>query len=371
MNEAYFLNSSLFEEARLQIKATMDLATQQHLDIFGQTWYDKHFTHSEFPRSVNEFTAILEEVHAAPAASTINEYSERPIRSLDGFGKIKAEMLTVAHTYKLEDEDLAGISNAQRLYKGQQLLDYVVNKLMNVRSKAIQGIRNRQDMLILTLLSNDGKYTFTNENDPGSPYIGQTLDFGFDATHAASANTPWTEANKSTVNVLEDIMSIYQSATIKPTKMLMEPERLFYILSTDKAKLYVNGSDRASRPISKTDLDNLLAQYGLPAIELVQREIRIDANGGKTVSMVDPWKKGQILFVPEDNFGTIERKLTAAEDGRPSPGVEYAYYNGIEVANWTQGLRENTNYTEFVSAALTSTPVVENIRNMYSLDTKA
>lgn len=375
MLENSFFFSDIYKEATDVIKNIMDDATQRRLDIFGKVWFKDHFTMSRYPRTESEFTAILEEVHAAPAASTINEFSERPIRSIDGFGKVKAQMLAVGHTYKLEAEDLRAIRDMQRRYAGiknhEELVRFIVEKLMNVRSKAIQGVLNRQDLLILSMLSNDGKYTFTAENDPGSPFIGQTLNFGFNASHATSVTTPWTDANIETVDVLEDIMGTVSPATIKPTEMYMERERVFYMLRTKKLKLYVNGSDRASQPISIDDMNALFARYDLPAIKLIQREVRVDADGGKTTKMVNPWKKGKILFTVGSQFGTIERKITDAEDGLASPGVGYSYYDGIEVMNWTQGVKEGTNYTEYVSAGLTSTPVVDGIRNMYTLDTKA
>jgi hypothetical protein len=132
--------------------------------------------------------------------------------------------------------------------------------------------------------------------------------------------------------------------------------------------LYVNGSDRASAPISVEDVNRLFARYNLPEIELVQSEIRIDKNGGKTRTMSQPWAEGKILFVPQDHFGTIEHQVTDADLDLKSPGVEYSKFNNIEVTNWTQGLKEGTNYTEFTSAAITATPVVDIIGNMYSLD---
>ncbi len=375
MNDNSFFFSDIYKEATDVIKNIMDEATQKHLDIFGKVWFKDHFTISRYPRTESEFTAILEEVHAAPAASTINEFSERPIRSLDGFGKVKAQMLSVGHTYKLEAEDLRTIRDMQRRYAGiknhEELIRFVVAKLMNVRKKAIQGVLNRQDVLILSLLSNDGKYTFTEENDPGSPFIGRTLDFGFDASHAATVTTPWTDANIDTVDVLDDIMSTIAPATIKPTEMYMERERIFYMLRTKKLKLYINGNDRASQPVSIEDMNTLFARYDLPEIKLIQREVRIDSNGGKNSTKVYPWKKGKILFTVGSQFGTIERKITDAEDGMPSPGVTYSYYDGIEVMNWTQGVKEGSDYTEIVSAGITSTPIVDGILNMYSLDTQA
>ena len=374
MNENSFFSSQLYKDAADQVVAVMDKAQEKHLDIFGKPWYKKHFATSEYPRIGSEFYAILENVHAAPAASTINANSERPIRSLDGFGKVRLEMMTAAHTYKLEAEDLRAIAEMQRVYANNgyaKLLDYVFKKLLNVRERAIQGIMGNIDLRVLELLSNKGQFTFTQENDPNSPFIGTTLDFGFDMAHAAESNIPWTKANIKTVDVLDDIMSICSNATIKPTKMLMSRDRLMYMLSTDKLRLYVNGSDLASRPISKADLDNLLAQFELPTIEIVEREVLVEKDGGKTKHTIQPWNKNTILFVPDDTFGTIERRMTDNELGLSSDGVTYSNYEGIEVQKWQSGTVQNTQYTKFVSAELTYAPVVESIQNMYSLDTKS
>ena len=60
--------------------------------------------------------------------------------------------------------------------------------------------------------------------------------------------------------------------------------------------------------------------------------------------------------------------MTDADLVGKDKGVEYAKYNHIEVTNWEQGIKENTNHTEFVSAGLTYSPVVDTIKDMWSLD---
>lgn len=372
------LNTPLYKEAVEEIRFRMDGASERNIQLFGQTWFSKHFRMGDFARSEAEFTSILGQMHAAPAASTINQFSARPIRSLEGFGKVKAEMMTAAHTYKLEAEDLRAIALYQKLYPAardrQKVLDYIVNKLMNVREKAIKGVQERIDITVLSLLSNDGKYTITKDNDPGSPYIGTELDFGFDATHASKVSTSgdiWNESNAATVNVLEDIMSINDQAQANGyafEKILLRREQLMYMLTTSKLKLYVNGNDRASRPITINDVEDLFAKYGLPTFEIVQHISTVEKDGGKTRTQFQPWTAGKLLFVPSNDFGTIEHLITDADLIGPDEGVQYAKYNHIEVTSWEQGLKEGTNHTEFVSALLTSTPVVDAIKDMWSLD---
>ena len=378
MPEANFLTTPIYQEAVEQVRFMMDGASERQIRLFGETWFSKHFKMGDFARTESEFTAILGQLHAAPAASTINEFSERPIRSLEGFGKQKAEMLTAANTYKLEAEDLRAIAMYQRLYPSaadkQKVLDFIVKKLLNVREKAVKGVQERIDITVLSLLSNDGVYAITKDNDPGSPFIGSQLEFGFDPTHALqveNANSVWDEAHAATVNVFEDIMSICDLAAANGyafEKILLRREQLMYMLTTSKLKLYINGSDKASQPISIEEVERFFAKYGLPAFEVVSHISTVEYNGGKSRNRFQPWKEGKLLFVPSDNFGTIEHKMTDADLIGKDQGVEYAKYNQIEVTSWQQGLKEGTNHTEFVSAMLTSTPVVDSIKDMYSLD---
>lgn len=378
MPELNFLSTPLYKEAVEQIRFMMDGASERNIRLFGQTWFEKHFKMGDFARTEAEFTAILGQMHAAPAASTINQYSERPIRSIEGFGKVKAEMLTAAHTYKLEAEDLRAIALYQKLYPAakdrQKVLDYIVKKLMNVREKAIKGVQERIDITVLSLLSNDGKYTITKDNDPGSPFINTELDFGFDPSHAVKVSTSsdiWNTANAATVDVLEDLLAICDQAQANGysfEKILLRREQLMYMLTTAKLKLYINGSDNASKPITLDDINIFFAKYDIPPFELVRHISTIEKDGGRSRTSFQPWKEGKLLFVPSDNFGTIEHQMTDADLIGPDQGVQYAKYNHIEVTNWEQGLKENTNHTEFVSAALTSTPVVDSIKDMWSLD---
>lgn len=375
MPEQSFLSSPLYQEVLGEVKLIMDGAAQRHIDLFGQPWYKKHFKMGDFARTEGEFKALLGQVRLAPAASSINQYSERPIRSFEGLGTVNAEMVTWAHTYKLDAETIRAIALYQKLYPSTadktKVMNFIRTKLLNARGKVIEGVENRLSYIAATILSNDGVYTFTKENDPGSPFIGQTMNFGWDDSHSYKVSTAtdiWSEANAGTVNILEDLMGIQDAAEVPLKKMLMRREQAMYMLTTAKMKLYVNGSDRASAPITIEDVNTLLAKYDLPEIELVRVETKFEENGGKVQRTVQPWTLGKILFVTDDNFGTFEHQMTDADLGLKSPGIEYTKYNNIEVQSWVQGIKEGTNYTEFQSAAITTTPVVESIKDMYSLD---
>ena len=376
MPDQSFLFSPLYQEALGEVKLILVRAAQRHIDLFDKpAWYKKHFKMGDFARTESEFKALLGEVRTAPAASSVNQYSERPIRSYDGLGTVSAEMVTWAHTYKLDAETIRAIALYVKMYPGAadrtKVLNFIRTKLLNARKKAIEGVENRLTYIAASVLSNDGVYTFTKDNDPGSPFIGQTMNFGWDPTHSMKVKTSadiWNETNAATVNVLEDLMAIQDTAEVPLKKMLLRREQAMYMLTTAKMKLYVNGSDRASAPITLEDVNTILAKYELPEIEIVRVETKFEENGGKKQRTVQPWTLGKILFVPDDNFGTFEHQMTDADLGLKSPGVDYVKYNNIEVTSWVHGIKEGTNYTEFQSAEITTTPVVETIKDMYSLD---
>lgn len=363
-----FLQSDLFKEAVEVVKFRLDEASKREVNVFGQPWYLKHFNWDSEGMTEAEFTTLLGQLHYTIAASTINQWSADPVRKLDGYGKLKQEMLTYSHVYKLEAEDLRDIATyikvANKSHK--DLVNYIANRLMNVRERAINGIHERLDIIILGALSNAGVFTFTADNDPGSPYIGSQLQFGFDPAHIGTITTPWTDANIATVDVIDDIQSIVGDSVVEQTKMLMLPETAQYMLKTSKLHLYINGSDRASTPITLNQVNAEFERLGLPTIELVRKKSRT-LKGADDVHF-NPWKAGQILFVPDNNFGVIKSRLSDAEVGLKENDVDYSYYSRIEVANWVVGLKQGSNYTEMVRARVTAMPSMPSIADMYTVN---
>lgn len=370
--ENNFFESPLFQEALKIVEFRMDEASKRQVNIFGQTWYEKHFKVAEYAKTRDEFSTLLGQLHLTIAASTLNKDAEAPVRPLDGFGTVKQEMLRFGNIYQMKGEDIRAIAEYQRLYNRtadrQMVVNYIVEKLFDLRKKAVDGVKERLDILILSMLSNDGKFTFTAENDPNSPFIGQTIEFGFDAGHVLAADTAWTAANKATVDVIGDISDVVMAAEVTPTKMLMDKETLNYILGTTLLKRYINGTDAATRPITATQVNEELERLGLPTIELVQKKSR--TFDGSEFHVFTPWKKGKILFIPEDKLGTIEHLVSDHDMGIVDPGVSYSKYDNIEITSWTTGQREGTRHTEHVKASLVGTPVWDSALNCLSLDTK-
>lgn len=360
-----FLTEKIYDEALQQVNFRFDAANERNFNLFGGSWYTKHFSWNPNPRTSEEFKTVIGKNYFNIAASTINKNSGDPVRSIDGFGEIKQSMFTHAHTFKLEAEDLRNIAIYQKMFGNnpKQLMDYIVNKLYEVRMRAANGIHERMDIMILTALTNAGNYTFTENNDPNSPFVGQTINFGTPST--GSVDTEWTAANASTVDPIQDISDVCDALDVPAVKILMSKARVLYMLSNAKVRAYINGKDYSGNPVTLAMLNNFMAGIGLPTIEVVRKKSRVQKND--SFIEVEPFDGKKIVFVPAEQFGTIESTFTDKELGLASPGVAYQNVGRIELSNWKSGEKEGTNYTEYTKAKVTAAPAIDRLNDMYQL----
>lgn len=364
-----FFQSNEYLNAVKRVKVRLEQASAQNVNIFGKTWYEKHFTVNSTPHPTHEFTTLLEQSHLPIAASTISTNAAEPLRMKDGFKSLEQSMYTYAHAYRMDIDEFRELylmslvpgSNATAM-KG------IVDKLMKFDGMAVDGVKARLDAIILGALSNEGKFTFTKDLDPQSPFIGKTIDFGMDATHCAevgSGNT-WVAANKGTVDPLAVIDEVCRRSNVTLNKILTDKETLYFILSTTAMKNYINSVQTVNQPLTPAMLNNFLTANGLPTIEVVERKIRVQ--DGLSTAEVTPWKAGKLLFVPSDNFGTIETGMTDREMGFASEGVKYSNYGRVELAHFSLGERENTSYAEITKAKMIAIPSIDGILDMWSVD---
>lgn len=364
-----FFESDIFKQAAKQVAFRMEKAAERNVEIFGKTWYQNHFSVNPTPHTVDTFDAILGNTTMPIAASTINGNSAEPMRQLDGFGSITQKMYTHAHAYRLDSSELREMLIMTKTLPEKQVLEYITNKLMNINTRSVDGVRARVDLIILTALYMNGKFTFTDENDPGSPFIGQTLEFGFDPTHAVtvgSGNT-WVAGNEDTVDPFKEIQDVVDHSPVAFERILINKQDLNYILKCKSMKNYINTVQTVNAPLTAAKLNQFMSDNGLPSFEVVQRRVRVQGADFST-SELTPFGAGKLVFLPSNKIGTIETRLSDAELGLKSPEVEYSYYGRIELARYKMGEKQNTQYTEITKARMTAAPVFDSIKDMYSLD---
>lgn len=370
--KSIFEYNPIFKEAAQRVIFRLEAASKEHVNIFGQPWYTKHFTMGAVPHTEKDFKTILGKLHLPVAASTINDRAAEPLRMNQGFEDLKQTMFTHAHAYSMStDEILELMKLADLAEKNSDItaVDYITNELMNQVKSAVEGVDARLDIIILGALSNKGKFTFTKENDPTSPFVGQEIDFGMKASNCAEVGSghEWVTANLKTVDPIVEIEEVLSRQRRKIKKILLDDATLRFIRRTDAMKNYVNSTLYPNQPVSVGALNRWMTDNQYPIFEVVDREVGVEV--GDRINPYTPFKAGQLVFLPEDRIGTIETCLSPAQRGLKSDGVEYSYYGRIEVRRLTQGEKENTDYREITKASLTAAPSMDTIDNILTLDT--
>lgn len=372
--KSIFESNALFKEALRKVNFRIDAASKARVELFGKTWAQKHFVYGATPHLTKDFKTILGKMHLTIAASTINGKSAEPLRMNQGFEEKMQKMFTYAHAYKMEGDEIRNLilmAEAAAKSADRQAVEYIANVLFDQQKEAVQGVRERMDLIILETLSNHGSFTFSADNDPQSPFIGETLDFGFDANKKGTVGggNTWVDANKATVDPIKEIDDVMKAnRLVKPKKVLLDYSTMLYIMSCDKMKGYLNSTQYPNNPITAERINSWMQEWGLPTFEVVDKICLVQ--DGDTLKEYNPWKAGQLVFIPEDKLGTIETAFSDAELGMKSEGVQYNQYGRIETRRFTQGEKENSDYAEITKASMTGAPSFESAKYITTLDTQ-
>lgn len=372
MAKSIFEYNPIFKEAMQRVKFRLEAASQEHVNIFGLPWYTKHFVMGTVPHTEKDFKTILGKLHLPVAASTINDRAAEPLRMNQGFEDLKQTMFTHAHAYEMTTDEILELKKLADLAEKEgdiAAVDYIADELMNQLRCAVEGVDARLDIIILGALSNKGKFTFTAENDPGSPFVGQTIEFGMKASNCAEvgAGNEWVPENLSKVDPIVEIEDVLARQRRKIKKILTDINTVRFIQRTAAMKGYVNSVQYPNQPVSLGALNRWMADNQYPVFEIVEREVGIQRNG--KIDTFVPFKAGQMIFLPEEQIGTIETCLSPAQQGVKSDGVKYSYHGCTEVRRFTQGEKENSDYREITKASLIAAPSMNTIDSILTLDT--
>lgn len=372
--------NEIFKTAAQNVSYRMNEASKQKAEIFGKIWHEKYFPLGAAPRLQSDFKTILDKMHFTIAASTIDGRASEPVRVKQGLSKIERSMFTHAHAFRHDHDEIRelvimtqlAIANKAVNPDGyQQAVEAVENYLMNSVSDAVMGVKARLSIIILEALSNEGKFTFTDKNDPGSPYIGETIDFRMPAENCGkvgSANT-WIDANLNTVDPVKEISDVMlKHKRMKFAKILVRQETVNFMLRTKAYKEYVNNQlTSPNQPLTLDRINAWNAANGFPTFEVV--EFMTGIQHDYRVEDYEPFKEGMMVFVPAGNLGTIETLIPDSQLNMKSEGVTYKDYNRVEVRELRYGEKENSNYTEITKGSMTGAPSISAIANIVSLDT--
>lgn len=383
--KSIFEYNPLMRDALERVQYRIDAASKENVDLFGQTWYKKHFKVNPIPHIRGEFDTILGAAHITIAASTINGRALEPLRAKGELAELRQKMFKHAHAYKLTADEILNMLDKAEIIKRNggaqgeaQAVAFLADQLMDNTLEAANGVDARLDYIILSALSNGGKHAVTQKNDPQSPFVGLTMDFGLPAANQAvvgagnewynETSGQWNTALQATLDPIKEINDVLKKSRKRMQTILVDEDTLEYIMGCEKLKTYLNNQlTFPNEPIDIVKLNAYMTAHQKPTFEVVYREI--DIQNGDEVETQTPWRTAQLVFLPSNQIGTIETKFTDKERGIQDENVKYANIGRIELHRMAYGEYEASEYYELLKAGITAAPSFTTFDQVLTLDT--
>lgn len=360
--------SSIFGELTRNIQTRIDKASELNKQLFDKVIY-RSYLDWDTPTIGLDFEEIIGKYNVTIAAATIGDNSKEPIIGSNGLDTVKERVLNHAITRPMSMQDyrkILEIMDTKALsdsVKKQKLIDLMWSDVSTV----VNGVEARLDMIFLGALSNEGKFTFDNKNNPEGGVRG-AIDYNQPASNIAQAKTKWTETNIDSVDCMEDIQAILDAADDKTVlgKVLAAPSVIAYMCRTKKMKQMIWGTDKGSRLVQLSDINAYLEANGYPQFEKIRRQVRVQDNG--KITSVNPFNAKNIVFIPAGKLGVVKNAFSDNELN-PESDVSYSNYGRIRVSKWHVGETKGANKGEFTKAESLSLPVITEMDNIYTLKT--
>lgn len=364
-----FIYSSIFGDLTRQVQVRIDAASELRKRLFDQPIYSRYMDWDAPTIGLN-FEELIGSYNLSIAAVTLDSRGKDVIMGNEGLETIAKKVLRHTMTYPMPIEEYRKILQIldSRLIGDSQKAQQLVNLMWKGVANTVQSVEAKLDIIFLGALSNEGVFTFDDNNNPEGGVRG-VVDYKMPASNKASATTAWTEANINTVDCFEDIQQVVDAAGDKVVfeKILLDRSKLSYMLRNKALKQVILGTDKKNSPLMLTELNTFLQQNEYPILEVIRRQTRIQNNG--RIYEYKPWNAKNLVFVPSGKLGTVKNAYADSEL-KQDPGVSYSNYGRIRVSQWGIGEKEGSDSVEFTKAQSWSLPVFTEMNGIFSLKTE-
>ena len=367
---ADFKYSSIFGELTKNVQIRFDAVSELHKRLFDNVIFENYLDW-DVPTIGLDFEELIGQYNLSVAAPTIGDNSKEAILGTNGMETLKERILNHAITLPMTIQDYRKVlqildskSLSDRV-KTQQLVNLMWGNVESV-TKSVLG---KLDLIFLRGLSNEGVIELDDTNNPEGGVHGR-ISYNQPAENIATSSTPWTDANKDSVDCFEDIQAVIDAAQDKVTfaKILLAPAQISYICRSKKVKMMVWGSDKSSRMVQLKDLNAYMQENDFPVFEPIRRQVIIQ--NGKARTPYTPWNANNLVFVPDGKLGLV-KNAWANNELKEEAGVAYSNYGRIRVSQWGAGETQNSNGVEFTKAEVLALPVITEMNGIYTLKTQA
>lgn len=289
--------------------------------------------------------------------------SPLPLKNRDSISKASGDIPKMGIELSLNERQLKDLDTLVAL--GGNTQD-ILGVIFKDTPKVITAIYERLEAIFLQALST-GVALVDDDKNVGT---GIRLDFGHPAVNKFGVVALWS--NPVTAKPMDDIQRVLDKAVLDGniiTTVKLDKTAFNNLAKTDQAKqIYAFGAGFVGANIpapSISQLNTVLQDRFGFSFELIDRSVRYEKNGAQVA--YKPWSDGAIVFLTQDNVGTLAY-TTLAEENRPVAGVTYTKADSyILVSKYSEN---KPSLAEFTSSQAMVIPVIANVANIYIMDTK-
>lgn len=348
----------------------MQVMIDKTKEIFAPLWFPKFFDWGNTTVDLN-FQTVIGRSRIEAAAKVVDRESPTPLGSRANIEKLSGSVPAIKQGFKMNEEDyramltIQNMNNISDQVKKTQLLDLLFGDVKKAGNAPLKSV----DIMCLQAVST-GKVSINSTTNPSGLALGD-IDLLMPATNKKSVVEKWSVASTTPANVkpLTDIKNVVKAAKAKGIrfeKMLMRIEAFWYMQKStevlDELKVYYNPGSNAKVGASLDRVNEMLAAYKMPIIEIVDATVGIEKDGA--ISTLEPFNEYAVSFIPSGKLGIIHNAYTI-EQLKPVKNVDYANFGKVHISKWAQ----NNPWGEFTQGELNAFPGLEAIDHIFILDT--
>lgn len=323
------------------------------------TYLHKTMLRKEYSADQKWESASLNTHHVA--ADMVAMDSPLPLKQRDSVSSASGKLPKIGMKKALKESDL----NAVNIMKSQGAnLTQIANKLINDSVACSVGIDERNEANFLTALS-EGACLVEEENNTGTAL---RVNFGYLTENQFGVKVADAISHDDIKRVIakadEDGNTITRIALALSTyNKLRQTQWAKELVANYRGQVYTNPANLAVPTASAFDEAFADDNNGITFLK-IDRSVIVEKNGVR--KSIKPWSANKLIFLTSEEVGALVWG-TLAEKTNPVAGV---VYTTIEDYKLMSKYSKNDPLQEWTSGQALVLPVIENVDQIYSLDSK-
>lgn len=313
-------------------------------------------------QTINDITfEYVQGANEAPVmASVIGYGAEAPIEGRPPLGaSVSGELPAIKRKAAISEKEIIRFLQPRaETNEKQQAIDYVYG----LTARLIQGVHSRVEWLRIKALSEPVlQYDHNNVKFSVDYGFNKKLQFDLDSTQdgtgaSIDVGDSWDEHETSTP--LSDLVFMaerYKEETgTSAATLLLSSIAVSHILRSDSVMDIILGTNGGSRPVTRAELNTLLAELDLPTLRTFDSQVRTEALNGD-ISSEKLLDVERAVFLPDFAVGSTlfgptaeSRQLIGTPLASEAPGV------------YAVGYADEDPVVEYIKAAAIAFPTLPN-----------